>query len=75
MYRGVLKIFRDLGKIQFSLPDQLLTHLQPHPADILSRGELQMLVKQGRQIAGADPDGLCHRGNGQLLLHMARRQE
>ena len=66
MHCGVLQIFCDLREVHLSFPDQLFASVQLDPAHILTGRQMQMLMKQRRQVAGADTDSLCHQRNRQL---------
>ena len=57
----------DLGEVQIVLPDHLLALLELDPADVFAGGDLQILVEEHRQIAGADTHLVGHHGDGQLF--------
>ena len=54
MHRGILQLGGNFRKVQVIFPDHLLALLKLDPADIFAGGDLQILVEQRRQIAGAD---------------------
>ena len=64
---GILQFCRDLRKVQVVFPDHLLALLELDPADILAGRDLQILVEQGRQIAGAHIHLPGHQRHGQLF--------
>ena len=64
---GVVQGLGDLGKVQIAFPDHLLAFLQPDATDILTGRDLQVLLKQGGQIAGADIRMLRYQRYGQLF--------
>ena len=70
MHRGILQALRNFRKIHLAFPDQLLAFSQLNPADILTGGNGQMLLKQRRQIAGADTYPLRHNRHSQFFRHM-----
>ena len=70
MDSGILQSCSDFGKIQIVLPDHLLAFLEFDPADILTGGNLQILMEQRRQITGADVHHPGHQGNRKLLPDM-----
>ena len=70
MHRGVLQSSGDLGEIHGVIPDHLLALLELDAADILAGPDLQVLVKQRRQIAGAHIHCAGHHRHGKLLANM-----
>ena len=70
MYRRILQGRGDLREIHRIFPNHLLALLQLNTADIFTGRDLQVLVEQRRQVAGADVHHPCHGGNGQLLPNM-----
>ena len=54
MHRGIVELGGDLREVQVVFPDHLLALLKLDPADVFAGGNLQVLVEQRREIAGAD---------------------
>ena len=54
MHRRILQLGGNLGKIQVVLPNHLLALLQLDAADVLAGRDLQILMEECRQVAGAD---------------------
>ena len=67
---GVLQCLGDLCEIQITLPDHQFALLQLDSADVFAGGELQMLVKQGGQIAWADIGVLRHQRHTQAISYI-----
>ena len=70
MYRGVLQGSGDFREIQLVFPDHLLALLQLDAADILAGRNLEILVKQCRQLAGTAIPLPRHQRHRQLLPDM-----
>ena len=67
MHGGILKFRGDFREIQVVFPNHLLAFLKLNPADIFAGGNLQILVEQSRQIAGAHVHLPGNQRYGQLL--------
>ena len=67
---GILQCCGDFGEVQVVFMDHLLTLLELDAADVLAGGYLQVLVEQGRQVAGAHIHLPGHQGHRQLLPDM-----
>ena len=67
---GILQRFRDFREIHIPFPDHLLALLQLDPADVLAGRDLQVLMEQRRQIAGADLHRGRYRRHRQLIRHV-----
>ena len=67
MYGRILKRTGDLGEVHGIFPDHLLAFLQLDAADVFAGRNLQILMEQGGQIAGADIHIPGNQGYGQLF--------
>ena len=72
MNRGILQFGCDLGEVQIVFPDHLLALLELDPADVFAGGDLEVLVEESRQVAGAHIHFGGHHGHRQLLPDMGR---
>ena len=72
MHRRILQRLGNFRKIHTAFPDHLLALLELDAADVLAGGDLQVLVEQGRQIAGAHIHLPGHQRHRQLLPDMGR---
>ena len=67
VHGGILELRGNFGEIQVVFPNHLLAFLKLDPADIFAGGNLQILVEQSRQIAGAYVHLPGNQRHGQLL--------
>ena len=70
MNRGILQFCSDLREIQVVFPDHLLALLELDAADVFTGRNLQILVEQSCQIAGAHVYLPGYQRNGQLLPYV-----
>ena len=64
---GILQLCCNFRKVQIVFPDHLLALLELDAADIFAGRDLQVLMEQSRQIAGAHIYLPGHQRHGQLL--------
>ena len=67
VHGGILQCGSNFRKVQVVLPDHLLALLELDAADVFAGGNLQILLEQHRQIAGADIHLLGNQPNGELF--------
>ena len=72
MHGGILQHLGDLRKVQVVFPDQLLALLELDAADVLTGGDLQILVEERSQVAGAHIHLPGHHRNRQFLPDVGR---